>query len=95
MSRQATIPWLCAALLAAVGCVDTEPVVRLGKLVQEPVAGAPAMDPWQSLAEHARWEMEYFQCMQNQPVCGSDGVTYQNPCLAARAGIAVDSDGGC
>ncbi|MFN7700693.1 MAG: Kazal-type serine protease inhibitor domain-containing protein [Deltaproteobacteria bacterium] len=30
-----------------------------------------------------------------RPVCGCDGVTYANPCLAARASVSVESDGPC
>jgi hypothetical protein len=31
----------------------------------------------------------------DDPVCGCDGRTYDSPCLAARAGVTVASDGPC
>jgi hypothetical protein len=31
----------------------------------------------------------------DQPVCGCDGSTYENPCLAARAGISLAYAGAC
>jgi len=32
---------------------------------------------------------------ESNPVCGCDGVTYSNPCVAASAGVSVDPEGLC
>ena len=35
-------------------------------------------------------------CVQrDQPVCGCDGITYQNACYAAKAGASISASGAC
>jgi hypothetical protein len=88
-----------AAALAAIGCGDTTPEVKLGKLVV--VAGASgggggvSGEEWQMILEHERREIEYFECSRDQPVCGTDGMRYANPCQAMKAGVQVDSNITC
>ena len=79
--------WLLAALLG--GC-DSEPIVQLSATLPVRDAGTPPV-----AGRNAFSEWESFECEEIDPVCGADNQTYQNFCLARRAGVMIIKRGVC
>jgi hypothetical protein len=80
-----------AALLACSACGD-EPIVVLGQV--HTVAAAPDAGVV-IVVDAAAHPGEDHECTEVDPVCGSDGMTYQNRCRALAAGVSVVKLGAC
>ncbi|MDO7849503.1 Kazal-type serine protease inhibitor domain-containing protein [Hymenobacter sp. M29] len=74
-----TTVFLYAALLLAAACQRNAPATA---------ASADCIDP-------AKVKPDGICTMQYEPVCGCDGKTYSNPCVAGNAGVRSFTKGPC
>jgi hypothetical protein len=85
----------CAAFAAC----ESEPVVVVGQAKamnaghSGEMAGQAGSDQEADEKEHD--DFAEHECTELEPVCGSDGMTYQNTCEATNAGVQVVRRGAC
>jgi hypothetical protein len=70
-----------------------QPVVTLGSSLDGGLDSDGLID--EAERERLFRELAHRECQEDEPVCGSDGLTYRNYCQAVASGVQMLGPGPC